>query len=258
MNLPPNLVNQWNAYLAAERSGVRSLALAQLDAFIESLRRQSDMDWQNWAAELSEAILDGHREIPVRMPLFRSVIFPALHGRLTGGSGSAARILGGFSHLLCQSPECRALLPPPLQTEHGLILEAVRRDASDFRSKHRLRAILRDRFKYSLHELPSGILYGQNGASVEQCAEMMDELKDYAGLCDEIGAEDADREIIAQASSYLPAYRDYLLHLESYDSFAEYIGTHIKRKDEPGVARAGGPATPVGEPRATEGPPSGR
>lgn len=256
MSLPSDIVKQWDAYLAEERSGVRSVALAQLDAFIESLKRQSQSDWQNWAVELGEAIVDCHHDIPVRMPLFRSVIFPALHSHLIGGSGSAARILAGFSHLLCQSPECRALLPPPLQTEHGLILEAERRDASDLRSKHRLRAILRDRFNYSLHELPSGILYGQNGASVEQWAELLDELTGYASLCAEIGAEDADREIIDAASSYIPAYRDYLLHRESCESFSAYLATHVQSKREPGAARAGGPATRLGNSEVPEGPPS--
>ena len=118
------------------------------------------------------------------------------------------------------------MLPPHLRTEYGLILEAISRDASDQRSKRRLRAILRDRFEYSLHELPSGVLYGQNGATAEQCSEMISELTEYENLCAEIGTDDEDRDVIEEASYYIPAYRDYLVHRGSHASFASYIETH--------------------------------
>jgi hypothetical protein len=235
MSVSPEIVSQWEAYLAEEKAGVRSEALLQLDAFIASLRSQRESDWQGWAVGLSEEVVDLQRDIPVRMPLFRSVIFPALHSRLAAGSGSAARMLAGFSQLLYHSPECRDQLPPQLQSEHGLILEAVRRDASDLRAKRRLRAILRGRFEYSLHELPSGVLYGHDGATVEQCSELADELAKYASLCAEIGSEDVDREIIDDASFFIPAYRDYLTRQETYDSFADYIEAHKKGRGEQGA-----------------------
>lgn len=232
--MPPEVLSQWDAYLAEEKSGVRSEALAKLEAFVTSLREQSEKDWHSWAVDLSEEIVDHHHDIPVRMPLFRSVIFPALYSRLTAGSGSAARVLAGFSQLLFHSRECQDQLPPQLRTEHGLILEAVRRDTSDLRSKRRLRAILRGRFEYSLHELPSGVLYAQDGATAEQCAEMLDELADYASLCADIGYEQIDREVIDEASYYIPAYRDYLVHRDSNESFAAYIETHSPDKGEQG------------------------
>lgn len=226
MSVSPYILRQWEAYLAEEKTGVRSEALRQLDAFIVSLRAQSESDWQSWAVGLSEEIVDLERDIPVRMPLFRSVLFPALHHRVVAGSGAAARILAGFSQLLYHSPECGDQLPPHLQTEHGLILEAVRRDTSDLRAKRKLRAILRGRFEYCLHELPAGVLYGYDGATVEQCSELTDELAEYASLCAGIGAEDVDRQIIKDASFFIPAYRDYLTRRKDYDSFAAYIEAH--------------------------------
>jgi len=234
MSVSPEIGSQWEAYLAEEKAGVRSEALRQLDVFIGSLRAQKESEWQSWAVGLSGEIVDLQRDIPVRMPLFRSVIFPALHSHMAAGSGSAARMLAGFSQLLYHSPACRDQLPPQLQSEHGLILEAVRRDASDLRAKHRLRVILRSRFEYSLHELPSGVLYGNDGATVEQCSELTGELAQYASLCAEIGPEDVDREIIDDASFFIPAYRDYLARREAYDSFAKYIEAHKKERDATG------------------------
>ena len=46
------------AYIAEEKAGVRSEALRQLDAFIASLRSQRESDWQSWAIDLSEEIVD--------------------------------------------------------------------------------------------------------------------------------------------------------------------------------------------------------
>ncbi|MBX7206794.1 MAG: hypothetical protein K1X78_00665 [Verrucomicrobiaceae bacterium] len=226
MSLPPNIIAKWDAYLAEERTGVRSVALTQLESFITELLLRPVAEWHPWAIEIATEVVDNGIDLPVRMPLFRSVLFPALHTEVVAGSASAARWLAGFSQLLYHSQNCRDQLAPELQSEHGLILEAVRRDPTDSRAKHRLRAILQSRFDYSLHELPTGVLYGHNGATVEQCAEMIEELADYAKLCDDIGATETDAELIEEASFHLSAYRRYLLQRDSYANYPDYLTQH--------------------------------
>ena len=61
---------------------------------------------------------------------------------------------------------------------------------------------------------------------------MISELKDDENLCAELGAEDVDRDIIAEASYYIPAYRDYLIHRGAYASFATYIETHASDREQ--------------------------
>ena len=226
MSLPPNIIVKWDAYLAEERTGVRSVALTQLESFITELLLRPATEWHPWAIEIATEVVDNGIDLPVRMPLFRSVLFPALHAELVAGSASAARWLAGFSQLLYHSQNCRNELAPELQSEHGLILEAVRRDPTDSRAKHRLRAILQSRFDYSLHELPTGVLYGHNGATVEQCAEMIKELADYTKLCDDIGATETDTELIEEASFHLSAYQMYLLQRDSYANYPDYLTQH--------------------------------
>lgn len=226
MSLPHNIIDRWEAYLAEERTGVRSVALTQLKSFIAELLLLPAAQWHPWATEVASKIVDSGIDLPVRMPLFRAVLFPALHAELGDGSASAARWLAGFCQLLYQSQNCRDQLALELQSEHGLILEAVRRDPTDSRAKHRLRAILRSRFEYSLHELPTGVLYGHNGATVEQCAEMIDELADYTKLCDDIGATETDTELIEEASIHLSAYPMYLLQRDSYANYSDYLSLH--------------------------------
>lgn len=237
MNLPPEIVRQWEAYLAEEKDGVRFKALILLDAFIASLLAQHESVWQTWAIALSEEVMNHQRRIPVRMPLFRFVIFPALHSWLIGGSGAAARLLAGFSQSLYNSHHCLNQLPRELQTEYGLLLEAIKRDSSDLRSKCRLRPIFRNRFHYVLHELPSGVLFGWDAATDEECCELLEKLAQYSKLCEEIGWEDYDRVLIADASFYIHAYRDYLIHEEAYASFADYIEAHGRNKEQTSPTR---------------------
>jgi hypothetical protein len=72
-------------------------------------------------------------------------------------------------------------------------------------------------------------LYGQDGATLKQCFELSAELAQYVRLCEEIGSNDMDREIIDEASYYIPAYRDYLTDHKSCGSFTDYIETHNRR-----------------------------
>lgn len=224
MTLPADLQAPWEAYLAEERSGVRSVALGKLHGFIEKLNLLPQTDRHAWAMEVIQTL--GERKTPVRFPLFQAVLFPALFIELESGSGAAARMLAGFSQLLHECGECRAKLPEHMRTEHGLILEAVRRDRSDLAARLRLREIFRDRFRYALHELPAGVLYGYDGATPEQCDELMDELQDYERLCAEIGAEDSDTGLMQDSRFHILAYKDFIKNRNSQDSFADYLDSH--------------------------------
>src|SRR5262249_61642644 len=73
-------------------------------------------------------------------------------------------------------PECRARLQPEEATELGLLLAAIRHDPGDRRSRLRLIERIADRLRFSLHEIPAGVLYGMDGASPEQCQELEAEL----------------------------------------------------------------------------------
>jgi hypothetical protein len=50
----------------------------------------------------------------------------------------------------------------------------------------------RDRqwLEYAVHEVPAGVLWGANGATPEQCAEMLDGLDEFAGVCGRLGLDD--------------------------------------------------------------------
>ena len=85
---------------------------------------------------------------------------------------------------------------------------------------------MRSRFDYALHELPAGVLYGHDGATIEQCDELLVELSDYERLAMEFGAEEEDRELIAQSRFHIPAYRRYLLEGGRDANYETFLSTH--------------------------------
>jgi hypothetical protein len=82
---------------------------------------------------------------------------------------------------------------------------------------------MRSRFDYVLHELPNGVLYGRDGATIEQCHELIEELSDYERLARELGSEDPDTELIAEARFHIPAYSQYLSERGHYTTYEQYL-----------------------------------
>ncbi len=83
--------------------------------------------------------------------------------------------------------------------------------------------LMRSRLDYVLHELPSGVLYGQDGATVEQCDELIKELSDYERLTEEIGSEEVDRELLALGRFHIPAYQRYLIEHKRHTTYEQYL-----------------------------------
>jgi hypothetical protein len=84
---------------------------------------------------------------------------------------------------------------------------------------------MRSRFEYALHELPTGVLYGHDGATIEQCGELLEELADYKRLADEAGL-DGDHDLVSKAGFHISAYRKYLGELGRYTNYAQYLARH--------------------------------
>ena len=156
----------WFDYLDAEKERIRHLTMPALDRFIESLLRHDMEVWHAWARDLARQISDEGAEIPVRFPLFRRVLLPALADGVTRELPGCARWLAEFESLLVNSDA--TMLPDHLQSSIGLLREAVRVDAADQLARRRLVNRWSSYLDYTLHELPAGVLYGQNGATAEE------------------------------------------------------------------------------------------
>lgn len=214
----------WLDYLAAEKERIRSVTMPTLDRFIESLLRHETEVWHAWARDLARQISDEQAETPVRFPLFRQVLLPALADGMKRELPGCARWLAQFESLLVNSDA--GALPDRLQSSVGLLREALRVDAADQVARRRLVSRWSSYLDYTLHELPAGVLYGQNGATAEQCGELLELLAEFSGHVQALGETEKFAELISECDFHFRSYREYLLQSRpggSYERFLESL-----------------------------------
>jgi|SRR6185369_11112668 len=87
-------------------------------------------------------------------------------------------------------------------------------------SKSRYEALLNG-LRYAVHELPAGILYGSDGASAKECAELLANLNDFEVLSRELGRDDAT--FIEGCRWHFEHYTHYLGRRRHFVSYRKYI-----------------------------------
>lgn len=80
---------------------------------------------------------------------------------------------------------------------------------------------LLDALEYVVHELPAGVLFGADGASPKQCAELMADLNDFEKLCVEL--ERPQAEFIEACRWHFDHYPHFLGRRGHFTSYAQYI-----------------------------------
>ncbi|HEX6899711.1 MAG TPA: hypothetical protein VF789_08360 [Thermoanaerobaculia bacterium] len=213
----------WLDYLAAEKDRIRSLTMPALDHFIESLLQHEAEVWHAWALDLARQVSDERAEIPVRFPLFRQVLLPTLADGVRRELPGCARWLAEFESLLVNSDA--GVLPDHLQSSVGLLREAIRVDAADSLARRRLVSRWSSYLDYTLHELPDGVLYGQNGATAEQCGELLELLDEFRGHVRSIGETEKFAELISECDFHFRSYREYLLQERPGGSYEEFLAS---------------------------------
>jgi hypothetical protein len=96
--LDPAIEELWAEYMRAERDRIRAVMMPALDRFIAGLLRLPGEGWREWAKDIAASVADRAADIPVRLPLFRRVLLPAL-AEACGAGNPAAR--GGSRHSSC-------------------------------------------------------------------------------------------------------------------------------------------------------------
>lgn len=212
----------WEAYQVAESRAPRAEKLEALDAFLDALVTSPAADWFPWARSIAEEVVDHGLDFVIRRPLFDRAIFPALLAGYQARLPGSARWLAGLADHWWRNPRCLKQLPPDA-SELGLLREAISLDPSDQRSRLRLIQKIAYWLDFSIHEVPSGVLFGMDGASPEQCGELQEELEDFCRLVEQEGIRERYAELIRACRLHFRAYRDYLLDRENYESYAAYL-----------------------------------
>lgn len=221
--LSPPQVDLWNAYIAAEQRGVRSECHGALRAFLDSLESVSQAKRNRWALWLAAQVVDEQVTIPIRMPLFREAVFPSLEVAVAERVPGAARWLAGFTQHFSKCSDLHQRLADGTLTEYTLLKKALEHDSNDNQSRQKLLDLLAAEFRHSLHELPSGVLYGQNGASVHECQEMREHVDEFIFHAERLGVIDRYSELLAECRLHYRTYADYLTDREGAKSYQDFL-----------------------------------
>ena len=89
----------------------------------------------------------------------------------------------------------------------------------------------------AVHELPAGVLWGANGATPEECADMLDGLDEFARVCSRLGLDD-HQAFIDGCRWHFEHYPDYLGRRRHFVDYATYI------RDRRGPVHVSPPSTP--------------
>jgi hypothetical protein len=211
----------WLRYLDAERDHIRTRYLPLLDEFIDGLLAEGSGAAHDWALALVQSIVDDGIDIPVRFPLFRRVLFPALSEAIVAGNPGATRWLAHFSNLMFHID--LSSLPEALRNRFGLLQEALRVDANDVTAR---RALVREQeyvLDYAIHEVPAGVLDGTDGATVEGCTQLLEMLADFKRNVEILGVQDELVDLIDACDLHLNAYRDYLITPGEHQSYEAFL-----------------------------------
>jgi hypothetical protein len=215
--------HRWERYLATESRGTREDKLRTLNEFVEELLQSPEAAWKLWALDLTARIVDDGTDIPVRRPLFERILFPALAEALDAKSPGSARWLAGLSQHLYRCPACMERLGRARSSEWALLQAAVAHDPGDVRSRQKLIRVIANHFQYTLHELPAGVLFGTDGASVEQCDELLAELDEFRSLLAVDGRTGDYAPLVTECDHHFRSYKQYLLERPQHESYSGFL-----------------------------------
>lgn len=74
---------------------------------------------------------------------------------------------------------------------------------------------------FSIHEVPSGVLCGMNGANQEQIKGMKNHLKNFRRLCLLLNKD--EEKYISYILNIYDAWDDYLRNISKYNGFKNYL-----------------------------------
>jgi hypothetical protein len=208
--LSPSTLTLLEEYQRAERDNNRNAALELLDQFIDALSSEAPDIKKRWALDCAAAVADRNIEFPVRLPLFQRVLLPVLADGVLRDEPGCARWLAHFDSLLDKlSKSNESTLPEHLYNKVWLLKAALRLDPADLLARRRLVERYADYLAYTLHELPAGVLYGPNGATVAECTELLELLEEFKAHITVLGNFDQYADLITRCEFHYHTYRAY-------------------------------------------------
>jgi hypothetical protein len=158
------------------------------------------------------------QNITIQQPLFRNLIYPILSGQVSENNLQAIKTLLRLEKQLLSyqgySKDTKYL--SSILLAKGMSIDPDDRELLEISEK-----IKRDYLHNTNHEIPSGVLFETNGATLNECDELINEVNNYEIICSKLRRNKSD--LISKCKYFYQAYKDYLQDYKSYNGFADFL-----------------------------------
>ncbi len=189
-------LDYYKQYLHFKTIGLRFEARQSIQYFIASFA--SIAEKEQWTRQFIEEGNYGHK---IRYELYEEVIFPALlSGYLKHDLWSVlwlARTAQNFYKLKHLHEQIG------FKAYYGLLQECYFLNPSNTEVRKDLLSFQTGWFEYCIHEYPTGILYGCNGATIDECQEILSEIEFARELDIKKTGEEFLNEVQSKVLEYL-------------------------------------------------------
>ncbi len=213
---------KWDDYVKAENDRIRSVLLDKMYVFISSLEKTPINIYKTWVYDLVATIVDKGVDFPIRQPLFESVILPVLVNGYNTNEPNCARWLASFNQLIYHSKLAQELLNHEY-SEIFLLNKALELNSSDNLARINLVDKLAYYLNFSIHEIPWGVLYGNNGATIEECDLLLDDIAEFKRHLLVLNNEKEYEDLIKECELHFREYKNYLQNTKVYNSYEDYL-----------------------------------
>jgi hypothetical protein len=155
----------------------------------------------------------------IRIPLFAQLVYPVLEREIALDNLQAIRVLLQYTRLLNNYNSMQKLSDG--YSAKSLVKRYLHYDPDNHEILMKKEALLSNDLYFAVHELPHGVLYGMDGATLDGCKELIDLLEEYKSTCQKLQIDrNAD---ICYYEMHFQGYLDYLLHRNLYKGYRDYI-----------------------------------
>ena len=191
-------VEHYQEFKEFEEKGLKKQASKSLRSFISTF--ESEREIEDWVWEYLPK-LETNRHSRIRHEIFHELVYPVLKNGYENNDFSSTVWLGKLAQNIYQAQQLHEELG--WVTELGLFNKSHELDPSNDEARLLLLKAMVAWLEYSEHEWPSGILYGNDGATIEQCDEISTEVQ----LVQQLDKEHRYNEFIKQYIKKLSEYR---------------------------------------------------
>ena len=168
-------------------------------------------------------------EIPIRHPLFDRIVLPVLVDRYDRNEVGSARVLLHFFHQIHGGRLCKDVIGERELSQGALLERAILQEPGARDLQLQWLDMARGWFEYATHEVPAGVLHGNDGATVAGCDDLLEQVDRFAARAATLGVAEQNQDSIAEWRYHVSGDRAYLLDRRRHGSFEQFLADHPPR-----------------------------